>query len=930
MELISKTTAVLDRRYSPLHRNSPGSQSRLTLALRCPNSRALTGLILVLLLALAGVAQATVTSIAWWRMGEGEPGVGNSVSVASVTNQTGGPPLVMQHLPAFSSMVALRAASRVGSAYSVQFFPTTYGTNAVVSTLTNNFGLELWVYAENDTSTNCLAYNGNTTANGWGLYQYGTNFQARFGGVGFVGAAVAIPLNWVHLALVRDNGVAKLYVNGVAAGAPVTNAPLVPTGRLAVAARPETLTDDGLFGRLDEVRVFTFAPGGFVTNDLLYFNGYPPTATTAAASPVGNSTATLLGTVNPGGFATSTWFEWGTTTNYGNYSVTNTLAATNAALSVSTNLTGLVPGVTYYYRVGASNVAGVVRGANVSFTTATFSNVPIASLPGTTDGTVSWADYDNDGRLDFMLFGYSGASFYCQLWRNTGSTFTNVPLPGVPAIWLGNVAWGDYDNDGRLDFLLTGEDGASATPISSLWRNTGAGFSNVTASVAPGLPGFKWSTAAWGDYDNDGRLDFLVSGFTGTNYRAQLWRNTGAGFTNVPLPGLSGTADGSVAWADYDGDGWLDFFICGTTNGDTSGGISQLWQNTGNGFSNVTASAFPGNTLQAYSFGTAAWGDFDNDGRPDLLVSGYNVLQSAPQLLRNTGSGFTNVTASLAPGLPGVFNSTVAWGDYDNDGRLDFLLTGQAGGANICQVWRNTGAGFVLIPALPAPGSPGVQFGAAAWGDFDNDGRLDFLMAGSTNNLHGGGNGITRLWRNLTANTNSPPTQPTGLAMTRTTNAAMLSWSAATDEQTPSSGLSYNVRAGTTPGGTNLLAAHVNAATGFRRLPAPGNAQLRQSLPLAGLTNGQPVYWSVQAVDNSFAGGPFASETSVVSTPTLAIAKSSSTNATVSWTPPTFGWSLQERTLLTLGNWSNSISGGLNPVSVSTTNAAKLYRLKTQ
>ena len=69
--------------------------------------------------------------------------------------------------------------------------------------------------------------------------------------------------------------------------------------------------------------------------------------------------------------------------------------------------------------------------------------------------------------------------------------------------------------------------------------------------------------------------------------------------------------------------------------------------------------------------------------------------------------------------------------------------------------------------------------------------------------------------------------------------------------------------AGTTPGGTNFLAAHVNATNGFRRVPAMSNAYLRHSLPLTGLTNGQTVYWSVQAVDTSFAGGPFATETSV-------------------------------------------------------------------
>ncbi len=163
--------------------------------------------------------------------------------------------------------------------------------------------------------------------------------------------------------------------------------------------------------------------------------------------------------------------------------------------------------------------------------------------------------------------------------------------------------------------------------------------------------------------------------------------------------------------------------------------------------------------------------------------------------------------------------------------------------------------------------------------------------------------------------------------MTGTTNAMMLSWKSATDDQTPASGLTYNVRAGTTPGGTNLLAGHVNVDNGFRRVPALGNAMLRHSLPLTGLTNGQTIYWSVQAVDSAFAGGPFATETSVVSLPQLRIARPDTTNAVVSWTPPTFGWVLQENARLSPTNWTTTASGGANPAIVPVTSSAQFYRL---
>jgi hypothetical protein len=247
-----------------------------------------------------------------------------------------------------------------------------------------------------------------------------------------------------------------------------------------------------------------------------------------------------------------------------------------------------------------------------------------------------------------------------------------------------------------------------------------------------------------------------------------------------------------------------------------------------------------------------AWGDYDNDGRLDLLLNGSGIIQ----LWRNTGGGFSNVTDSVAPGLPRVYGTSVAWGDFDNDGRLDFLLAGTTdgkvppvGGHELSQLWRNTGGGFSNVTASVAPGLPGVSGSSVAWGDYDNDGRLDFLLTGSG-----------QLWRNnMPVASNAPPAAPTGLSSTLSGTTVSLSWNPPADDRTPSAGLNYNLRIGTTPGASDVLAP-MALTDGLRLLPALGNAQAGTNAFVFNVAPGRDYYWSVQAVDTSFAGSPFAAE----------------------------------------------------------------------
>jgi hypothetical protein len=653
--------------------------------------------------------------------------------------------------------------------------------------------------------------------------------------------------------------------------------------------------------------------------------------TTLPASNVSDTSVVLNGRVNPDAQTTQAHFEWGTTTNYGQITPVEILFGNLDDQDVSYQLVGLITGLEYHYRLVTSNAWGLKLGNDVRFAAGSaFEPVPIAGLPGVANASMVWGDYDNDGRLDFILTGdHNNGVPDAQLWRNTGSGFVNVTAtlaPGLPGV-RGKASWADYDNDGRLDFIIAGSAfSAGFYLVGQIWRNTGSGFEDVTTAVAPGLPAVRPSELAWGDYDSDGRLDLLImgSGTGGTNWVFQIWRNTPGGFTNVTA-NLSttfptGVSSGGAAWGDYDNDGRLDLLMTGFTPEVSR--ISRIWRNTGSGFVDATSAVAP--DLPGLQSSAVAWGDYDGDGWLDFAIIGDtsgSVFFSVCQIWRNTGHGFINVTETVASDLRGLRDGALAWADYDNDGRLDLLLGGQNAALTVA---RNNGTTFDNLryeglgsgTDLIAP----LIYGAVGWGDYDNDGRLDILYAGYT-----GDGRIAGLLRNRTAAPNTVPTAPTGLAMTVSDQSVMLSWDAAVDAQTPSSALTYNVRAGTNPGGTNLVAFHADA-NGFRRVPAMGNSQLRRALPITGLTNGQPVYWSVQAIDGALAGGPFSSQSSVVSLPELSIRSSDTTNAIISWSPPTWGWQLEETEGLA-APWEPVSDGETNSFTVSITNAARLYRL---
>ena len=505
-----------------------------------------------------------------------------------------------------------------------------------------------------------------------------------------------------------------------------------------------------------------------------------------------------------------------------------------------TSWTLKVPGGQYYWSVQAVDgaFAGSAFAPEQSFGVIAFTQEGVA-LAGLKYGSLSWGDYDSDGDLDLLETGTAdnGVTSLTRLYRNDGSGAFSDAAVGLPGVYKSSVAWGDYDNDGDVDLALTGY--GESGPLSQVYRNEGGGsFVDIDA----GLPGVYESSVAWGDYDNDGDLDLALTGRTEANaYVSRLYRNEGVGvFAEVPVA-LPGVHLGSAAWGDYDNDADLDLVLTGRTGGTTY--ISKLYRNEGGGGFTEVSAGLPG-----LEYSSAAWGDYDADGDLDLLLTGYT--NAAPwyvaRIYRNDGA---RVFADIAAGLPGVDGGSGAWGDYDNDGDLDVVLTGYTGFERLARVYRNDGGGvFVLGDVLP----DGV-WGPGAWGDYDNDGDVDLALAGEAATGY-----VASLYRNEGAPANLPPSPPTGLTAQIAGDQVAFSWEGATDDHTPTPALTYNLRIGTTPGGNEILSGMANGADGYRWVVQLGNAQQRTSW--TGKLPPGPYYWSVQAVDGAYAGSAFAGE----------------------------------------------------------------------
>ncbi|MFC1568695.1 FG-GAP-like repeat-containing protein [bacterium] len=338
---------------------------------------------------------------------------------------------------------------------------------------------------------------------------------------------------------------------------------------------------------------------------------------------------------------------------------------------------------------------------------------------------VAWRDYDNDGDEDIIIGGWENN---VVLSNNSDGSFQRE---NQGSLMQGRFRsrWADYDNDGDEDFIGLGWKYGHEK---GLMNNQGGGVFYEAVGDFSWSPVFTAWTGSWGDFNNDGYVDFMLCNVVNGGSNSMMPQVVYQ-YTNVNGKAFSVEAalknrsewiyPSSVNWSDFDNDGDIDIYLCQGAEAEFVNDEPQhIYLNDGQGhFEEVEIDGITGEYLFATS---GVWGDYDNDGDFDLVIT-TNGFQNN-ELYENLGGlEFRKVTESPVC-LDEAHSFDASWCDYDNDGDLDLFIMNGHHGDNF--MYENLGNGELQRVYGNQFTQANYGSGTIAWHDYDRDGDQDMIM----------------------------------------------------------------------------------------------------------------------------------------------------------------------------------------------------------